>query len=306
MRLIVMNIPEQTDALAGWLERQLVGLDLAELVAELEAIHAAGATLSLDDVLGGRRADVLQRGLGAVPAEALRQLLRQPRLLLELQELVLEHGGSHWGGVDAGAEMELAMHRGEQRLLVAVRGRRPAAPPAPVVRPTEAVTAWYRRPSVVSLATAAALLLAVGGYWFWLGRTSQTTVPGPTATERWGWNKPGALPNDKPAPEYLNALAGAGAEWFKKQPDDAPGVAQRINEFRQGCSTLILAPHKPLGDEDRKWLVERCRVWAKKLDDQLAALEQGEDPVKVRTEVDGIVNKLVDALHDRAKTAAGA
>ena len=115
-----------------------------------------------------------------------------------------------------------------------------------------------------------------------------------------------ALPNDKPAPEYLNALADAGMEWFKKRPENAPDVARRINQFRQGCSTLILAPHKPLSDEDRKWLVERCRVWAKKLDDQLVALEQGADPVEVRTEVDGIVNKLVDALRDRAKKAAEA
>lgn len=301
-----MNIPEQADALAGWLERQLVGLDLAELVAELEAIHPAAAPLPLDDVLGGQRDEVLRRGLGALPAAALRQLLRQPRLLLQLQELVLEYGGPYWGEVDAGGELELAMHRGEQRLMTAVREQRPAAPPAPVVRPAEAVTAWYRRPSVVSLATAAAVLLAVGGYWFWQGRTSQTTGPGPVAEKPWGWNKPDALPKDKPAPEYLNALAEAGREWFKQQPDDAPGVAKRIGEFRQGCSRLILAPHQPLGDEDRKWLVERCRVWAKKLDYQLVALEQGEDPVQVRTEVDRIVNTLVDALHDRAKKAAAA
>ena len=302
-----MNIPEQADALAGWLERQLVGLDLAELVAELEAIHpAAAAPLPLDDVLGGQRDEVLRRGLGALPATALRQLLRQPRLLLQLQELVLEHGGSYWGEVDAGGELELAMQRGEQRLMAAVRERQPAAPPAPVVRPAEAVTAWYRRPSVVSLATAAAVLLAVGGYWFWVGRTSPPPTTGPGAAQEWGWNRPDALPNDKPAPEYLNALADAGMEWFKKRPENAPDVARRINQFRQGCSTLILAPHKPLSDEDRKWLVERCRVWAKKLDDQLVALEQGADPVEVRTEVDGIVNKLVDALRDRAKKAAEA
>src|SRR5262249_62004424 len=119
---------------------------------------------------------------------------------------------------------------------------------------------------------------------------------------------PAAPPSDKPAPESLTALADGGGEWSKKRPAGAAGVAKRIGEFRQGCSRLILAPHKPLGDEDRKWLVERCRVWAKKLDDQLAALEQeqGADPIKVRAEVDDIVNKLVDALRGRAKQAAAA
>ena len=39
MKLIALEIPENPAELAGWLDRQIVGDDLAALVAELEAIH---------------------------------------------------------------------------------------------------------------------------------------------------------------------------------------------------------------------------------------------------------------------------
>src|SRR5262245_118366 len=112
-----MNIPDQPGALAGWLEEQLVGLELAELVADWQAVHApSGHAATLDDVLGARRRDVLERGLAVVPPTDLRRLLRQPHLLLELQELVLEQGGTYWQQVDAGGQLEVMVRRGEQRI----------------------------------------------------------------------------------------------------------------------------------------------------------------------------------------------
>ena len=68
-------------------------------------------------------------------------------------------------------------------------------------------------------------------------------------------------------------LPSAASDWFKKRPEEPAAVAKRITEFRQGCSMLILAKHAPLSPEDRQWLVERCRLWARKLDDHLVALE---------------------------------
>jgi hypothetical protein len=303
MRLIVMNIPDQAEALAGWLERQLVGLDLAELVAELQAIHAPADLVTLDDLLGSQRLDVLNRGLSVLPTATIRNLLRHPRLLLDLQELVLEHGGPYWNQVDAGGEMELAMQRGEQRLLASLLEERPTVR-VPVVRPAAAVQAWYTRPWVVSLATAAVVLLAVSSYLYWKWPTAPTN-PGGQAVA-WGWNKPDALPQDLPAPQYLNKLADEAGEWSNKKPDDVKGVAERIKELREGCARVMLAPHKPLKDADRVWLLDRCHAWVQKLDEQLAALDKGEEPVKVRTEVDTIVTNLQKALRKRAETAESA
>jgi hypothetical protein len=51
-------------------------------------------------------------------------------------------------------------------------------------------------------------------------------------------------------------------------------------------------------------LVEKCRVWAAKLDAHLAALEGGVSAAKVRDDADATINKLIEALRDRAKSLA--
>ncbi len=126
----------------------------------------------------------------------------------------------------------------------------------------------------------------------------------PVAAPGWGWDKPGALPNDGPADAYFVQLADAANDWFKKRPEDATSVKQRITQFRDGCSTLIEASHEPLAVEDRQWLVEKCRAWRDKLDEQLAAIDAGTDPLTVRESADEIVNKLMTALRTRADEVA--
>jgi hypothetical protein len=110
-------------------------------------------------------------------------------------------------------------------------------------------------------------------------------------------------PNASPS-VYLHALADAAGDWFSKRPNDAPGLARRINEMRRGCSTLILAEHRPLSDADRDWLRERCRAWAGKFDKSLAELEGGKDVRKVRAEMDATVNQLIKAIRARAAQVA--
>src|SRR5439155_13367971 len=81
MRLHAVNIPDDPAQLPAWLEQQLVGESLGELVAELAVVHAApaaGAT-SLDEVLGNRQRALLASGLAVLPAAALKRLLQRPR-----------------------------------------------------------------------------------------------------------------------------------------------------------------------------------------------------------------------------------
>lgn len=294
MRLHAVDIPDDSARLPAWLEQHLVGPQLGALVAELAAVHAPapGPAPSLHDVLGPHEAAVLRDGLAVLPPAALRQLLVRPRLLLDLQELVLTAGGPYWEGVGgASPELDAAAERGRLRVaefLAADEGAPQAVPRARLPIP------WYRRPWLVSAATAAAVLLAVLGY-----RLARPPAP-PPAPSGWGWNRPGALPQDVPASVYLNRLADAAAEWFAERPDDPAAVAKRIGQFRAGCSVLIFAEHRPLSDADRQWLVERCRAWADKLDKQLEALEAGQDPVQVRAETDETVTKLIGALRARA------
>ena len=103
-----------------------------------------------------------------------------------------------------------------------------------------------------------------------------------------------------PRAAYLNHLADTAQEWFNQRPTDAVGVAKRIHQFRKGCTALLLAEQPQLTQADRDELRKRCRNWAKQLDQQLAELEEGRDPMAVRSDVDEMVRRLTKALRDRA------
>jgi hypothetical protein len=150
----------------------------------------------------------------------------------------------------------------------------------------------------VSLATAA-VLLGVVLVTLW---RSQHPGAGVAASAGWGWSRPGALPQDLPRGDYLDRLAEGAEEWFHQRPDEPLALARRMAEFRQGCSVLILSPHRPLPAEDRAWLVAKCRGWAAKFDAHLAAVEAGKAPQIVRDQADANVEAIVTALRDRERT----
>ncbi len=298
MKLVALEIPDDPALLPAWLEGHLVNTDLAALVAELEAVHGEQPDhLSLTDVLRDRRDAVLSRGLAALPAEGLKSLLRNPRLLLELQELILTEGGPCW--LDASAEaagkqddLERVWNRLSDPLQQTSRAALlPVAPPPRRVAP---LARW-----IATFAAAAAIVLGVFLVERRRGRDQGATA---VAASGWGWSRPGALADDLAPGVYLDRLADAAGEWFKKRPDDPIVLARRIGEFRQGCSVLSRSPHKPLSAQDRAWLVEKCRAWAAKLDAHLAALEGGASAAKVRDDADATINKLIAALRDRAQS----
>jgi hypothetical protein len=289
---IALDMPEDEAELPAWLERQVVGERLGALVAELEAIHGPPArTASLDQALGDRRDAVLRDGLSSLPPDRLGLLLRQPRLLLQLQELVLVSGGPHWETLAAAQpEHRDALARGRVRLP----GQASATP-----------RTWHLRRWGVGLAATAAAALFLAAFLI-PGRPGgrPQPAPPPATASGWGWNRPGALAEDLRPGAYLDHLADAAEEWFNQRPEGPVDLARRLGEFRQGCSVLILSPHKPLSAEDREWLVEKCRAWAAKLDTHLVSLEGGAEVPKVRDEADATIDKLIKALRDRAKSLA--
>jgi hypothetical protein len=321
MTLLTMTIPDDPAGLAVWLEERLVAPDFARFVAELTALHpdTPGDRQPARELLGRWTVETLDQGLGRLPPDLLRHLLRQPSNLIDLQELVLAEGGSYWDEVlRRQGGLQAAFDRGRRSLDAIVgseaaenqgvpgRWQRLETPPARVAEadrePDASATGkrvrLYRRLAVFSTALAACLAIVVGV----LVLRPSKPPEGPTPAIAWGWAKPGGIPSEaqQPPRQYLEQLASAAEEWFKKRPEDAPGLAKRLNEFRTGCSQLIFAEHAPLAKADRLWLVERCRVWAGKLDAHLAALESGEDPAQVRAKADDTVKALIQALRDRA------
>lgn len=296
MKPVCLDIPDDTTQLAAWLERHLVGMHLADLAAELTAVHGQTPGPALDQILGPRGDSILTQGLSVLQPMALRSLLRHPDRLLELQERILVEGGAYWDRLaDRDEELADLDRRVATRVLVNVGNG--AVSPSSRQRPS------WTAPWVVSLATAAAVLLAVFVARPFLSRTPVVDHTGTAVATTWGWSSPFAGPAPANASEYLVRRADQAQEWFNKRPEDRLGVATRINEFRQGCSTLIVSEHPLLAAADQKWLVEKCRAWAEKFDEQLRALESGTDPMKVRDSMDTVTNKLIDALKNQAKVA---
>src|SRR5262249_34894607 len=157
------------------------------------------------------------------------------------------------------------IERGRRRLEMFLMDQRPRRQRGTTVAPASLVVPWYRRPSVVSLATAAAVLLAVFVYPR-AGPHPDGHSVGAPARRGGGWSRAGARPDQGPANVYLNRRAEVAGEWFNGRPEEPAALAKRIEEFRQGCSVLIFAAHQPLPAADRQWLVEACRGWAGKLD----------------------------------------
>jgi hypothetical protein len=303
MTLQVLDIPEDVGQLAEWLETKLLGLELGELVAELSAVHpdTAAAADSLEEVLGDQVERILVGGLKALPPESVRQFLVRPRLLLELQERVFVEGGRSWERVAAPApEVEELIERGWRGLEEKLGNTETAAEEEPATLPLPRKVSWFARPWLVSLATAAAVLVGILVY--------QHYVPpaGTANLNAWGWNRPGALRQNVSAGEYLDRLADEAEEWFTHRPegDDPVALARSLAELREGCSVLILSGHDPLPKATRDELVKRCRKWAGQFDAQLAALEDGKDIGEVRKQTDATVRKLTAWLREEAKKAA--
>jgi len=295
MRLTALEIPDEPAELPGWIEGQMLGLDLAALVAELEAIHGDAGTEApaLDNLLGTDRAAMLERGLSALPLEGLRQFLRQPRRLLDLQELVLVEGGPHWQRLTAsGPESARLDAEGWRRLGAFLTTGDTTTAQAHTRRAAARRHPWRW---VAIVATAASLL----GAFLVYQRSHEPALSVATAG-KWGWLRPGAFPQDASPAEYLNTLAKGAEEWFNKRPEERAALTRRIAEFRLGCTVLLEAQHRPLAPQDRQWLVRTCREWLSDLDRSLAEIEARGSPVRVRDKVDETVRQIAKALRDRA------
>jgi hypothetical protein len=291
MKSIALTAPDDPAEMPKWLDQQLVGTDLGQLVAELKTIHrSTTGGPSLNQLLGDSSGRVLQDGLTALPVDQLKQLLQHPNLLLDLQEQVLLQGGFHWRNLTANSQNDNVVSDGLKKVQAVWS----------IPMPASQRRSLFTHPAIVSFATAAAVMLAVS-----LFSDSFRTKPidEPVAKSEgigWGWAKAGTIRDDLSAKDYLNSLANGAEEWSKKTPTEAVALAKRINEFRTGCTTLIFSPHKPLGEADRKWLVERCRVWGERLDKQLQAIESGKPMLDVLGTVDEIAVQMAQSLKARA------
>ena len=286
MKIVALSIPDDPTQWAGWLEQQLVGLHLYELVEELKVFHQFpdDPALNLNGVCGGQLARVFESGLSALSDAQVRLLLKTPRLLLELQEQVLEHGGTYWTQLPRSDEQQQKLAESWQKLS------------ASLADTTIARDASMSRRQVLrrmSLAGAAAVVAVGVGLWF-----LQPTGP------NWGFDRPGAFTAKLGGPAYCRHLARlVQDDWTATRWQNAESLERSLRDFIHGCDSLLAAPHPQFAqDADRKWLKDRCQLWRGKLSVQLADLKSGKRPfAAVRDDTNTTVRNLINALNKQAE-----
>jgi hypothetical protein len=294
-------MPDDPNDLRDWLEAVVAQGGAAELAEQLAAVQGpqAGPPVFLpSDVPPAVR----QRGFAALTDGHLRTVLKNPRLLVALAEDVLANGGPYWTRrLAAEPAFDDRVAAGWERLHPGLSPTEPAAPAARPGRTRFSVAPW-----VASLATAAAVLLAVyfiPGLRNALGPDRGT---GQVAAAAWGWQKTGELAAVTTPADYLDRIADLADEWKTRDTSTPVALAERITEFRLGCAKLQLMEHRPLTAEQRGDLLARCRKWAAKFDASLAELEATGDAAKVRSEMDATVAQMTAALRaEAAKIRAG-
>lgn len=298
MNGVVFTIPDDVspDALPEWLDWHVVTPGLGQLVAELTAIHGRPPReATLEGVLAGHRPSVLAAGLRELPRDSLTKLLKQPALLVELRDLVFAEGGEYWDRIDPEEVPPERVERIADDVAAAIEGESKSVQPTRVP--------LYKRPIAVGFATAATVLLGV--YLLdWRNRPDPRPVETAKATGvPWGWASAGGLPKAGTDAEAFAHLSKSARQWFDERPETPAALAQRLSEFRQGCTALQLSANLPLTDGEKAELLKRCKNWSAEFDKLLSRLEETRDVPAVRKDADDLVNKLGKYLDGREQAA---
>lgn len=283
MNLKSLQIPDTIAETGAWLDDLLVSPDLLQTIIELELLAGDRLTtvLSLEGVLAGSTNTILESGLANASESVVRSLLRQPSLLLELQEQVLMHGDKYWQ-----EKTVQAYGRPDTTKLLAAAGVDSIHSPIT----TRSAKFWNQKQIVGAIAAMAAGLLVMLSVWQPWGQGS--TV----ASSDWGFAKSGLLASDISEDEMLRQLADASQAWHNRRPDSVEGLEKRLLEFDHGCEALLASNLAQLSAKNRDAVHRACRDCRDDIAVQLAAIKRGGSFSELRTKADAAINKLTHAI----------
>lgn len=290
MTFVLAHLPDDPVALPGWLEEQLVGDQLGELVAELSGTDlVAPAGAKVDDSLGADLPAVLEHGLKSLPPSTIRALIKQPGLLLELQELVFLQGGHYWRDLPRPAS--LIQHSEAVWSRLRIDKEQPHHAVNLPDRPAKRTWARWSLPIGIAASVLAVVLIS-----------RQMSQPQPHPPDMpnlasWGWQR--GMPAEREARPYLEQLAAQVEEWSEERPISRETLVARLRQFRQGCDVDMASKHPALNEGQRRSLIERCGKWSGTIDTLIARAANEEDIEPIQQDADDLVAKLAAALRGR-------
>jgi hypothetical protein len=299
-----LELPEDQSLWATWLDHQVVGPDLRLLVRQWELLAGVSSELSsersseesweqrLVSQFTDQLPKILANGLGALSNDELQRFLRQPRLLLALQEQVFMSGGPYWERLSR-SEMHLdETTRSSSKLRTTVRELAQSDGTKEI---QAEVSSSFEKTStqqsnrillrtVLMLATlAASALIAV----FLMQPRNQGSF----------FDRTGLVVSSLEGREFTKSLAVAIREdWDADSPDAE--FRNQLRSLRDSCERLLVADLHQLSPAVALDLKTRCRKWQTSFSEMLGALDTGRPVSEVRQEANQVVDRLVRVLSD--------
>lgn len=310
MSVRMLQIPDQVADWPDWLERELVGFHLYDLVRELEITsRKESKSNSLDETLGESRQEVLQRGLKILTSSQLRGLLRTPQHLIELQELVFVEGGNYWHRIPRSDSHKKMASDQWASLAPKFSASQQSAAPTTVAPPivaasqralplnsfsdqaddlsraaTSSRSSGRRTLLFVALAAIAACVLLV------------ITPSFRTTNSKRFFARDSIQQSDLIDQAYLRMIAETIREDWDSHPEDSDRIRMQLIAFRDSCDVLLKDNLHQLRPEVAAELKTRCKKWRTKFDDALNQLAEGGDSAQVQADANQIVEQLLDVL----------
>jgi hypothetical protein len=288
MNLIALELPEDKSKWPRWFETQLVGPELRSLVRQLELLAGKPSSLAdektWDERLNAQFAEklpaILSRGLSSLSAADLQRFIREPRLLLALQERVFIVGGEYWQSISRSDGERVSV----ESVLAGLRSDTGRGTSTSLPKPSNPKSSWLSLQNAIYLAAiAATILLAI--------------VYVQPATSGRFFARQGLLT----ASIQGNAFCKSLSEAVQKDWDSdasAPSFRVQLQALKDSCDRLINAELKQLDAAVANDLRARCQKWQATLTKLLADLDSGRPVVEVRQDANQLVDKLVAVLSE--------
>lgn len=316
MNPLALELPEDQSLWATWLDHQVVGPDLRLLVRQWELLSGASAESSAGYSAGFSPEDssgesweqrlvsqfsdqlpkILANGLGTLSSDELLRFLRQPRLLLALQEQVFLNGGPYWerlsrsemhveeaSGISskvraAVREFDQAEGAREHRLHVSSSSEKSSTESS-----TKSSSRSPLRMALMLAAVAASALIAV----FLMQPRDQGRY----------FARTGLVVSSLEGREFTKSLAVAIREdWDTDSSDEE--FRNQLRSLRDSCERLLAADLRQLSPAVAQDLKTRCKKWQASFSEMLDGLDTGRPVSEVRQEANQLVDRLVTVLSD--------
>lgn len=291
MNMIAFEIPELHQERTSWLEDRLVSQDFSDFVAQLEVSvllensddRKGRSRLSLVEILGTDRVEILNDGLSGISSEQFFNLLYSPSSLAELNEEVFIYGGEYWG-----RKIDFALRHARRMALNPVdsTSEEVASPKVPTgvvafndpgsarskdrFKPKRAYQLFFVAASVAVFVCCNMLFRAV------VVDDSDNQL----VSLAWGWERNDWFDEASTPEQYMTRMIEGAKAWGKVPINSKEEYVKRLRQLMKGCQKVIDSNHPLLTKARNDQLIHKCLVWKEEFIDQFA--EVTESPSEFR------------------------